>query len=417
MTEGRQRDGRSDPRGGSATLRLRLDLVLLFALGFAVTATEVSIRTSYDLPLTEMLLIAWGLLELVGRRLRLELERKPALYLFGLACALLAAWIALADAANAQAVATTVRNVLKYLVLFLAVAWIAVSPSRERIAVLLLGSILGTAAVGFSVLVANPDTPYLAKYHTPYLGLLVLAAWAAGRPFAGVWRAITAASVLCVAFLAVAASARWSVISGIVVCLTALLPRPTRGLFRSAVVVASLAPLVPLLMLDTEAALGLIAAHDLHAAADVERVLLYAFAHESIFARPLFGIGFEGFLGQFESVFGHVLTMTSSVQGPHNQYAAIGTLFGLPALAFYALAVGAAVALLHSPNRRPSRLSLAAVGLWGLMFLANEISDDTRLGLYLLATLLAYGEPARNSALAALLPTKRPPQAIRAQAA
>jgi hypothetical protein len=316
---------------------------------------------------------------------------------------LFGAWIVVADSMNAQSSGTILRNLLKYEIMFVVLAWLAHSPSKDRIAALLLGSTLGVAAVGATVLFENPDAPYLAKYRTPYLGVVLLAALATGRPFDGGWRWILPPTVVLVGLLAVNASARWAMISGLVVCAAMLVPRLPNAVFRVFLLSVALFPLVPVLLLDTETALNLIAEHDLRSAADVERVTLYAFAHDSIVRNPVFGIGFEGFLVSFERQFGHVLTMTSSVQGPHNQYAAIGALFGVPALIFYAAAVWAAMNLLHPPGRKPTRLAQAAAALFGLAMLSNELADDARLALYLVALILTCGQSAPRSLLASLI--------------
>ncbi|MCS6779899.1 MAG: O-antigen ligase family protein, partial [Geminicoccaceae bacterium] len=290
----------------------------------------------------------------------------------------------------------------------LLVAWLALSPNKDYIAVFLMGSVLASIAVGLSVLLDNTDKPYLAKYYAPYVGLLILTAWAAGRPFNGAWRWITSAAVLLATILAIHASARWALISIGVVGIAALVPRPYGLALRALVLVTCAVPLLPLLALDPGTAATVMTARNLASASDVERLLLYAFAHESMINYPIYGIGFERFLNEFEGRFGHLLTMASSVQGPHNQYAAIGALFGVPALLIYATAVASSVfLLLRLTKTAPSRLKLACLLLWGFMFLANEISDDARLALYLVAALMACGAPAQRSWLGALLPRRR----------
>ncbi len=393
---------RSPGVSGSFGRRVRLDHVGLSCSGFAGAILEVSIRKELDLPLLETVLVLWGIAEFVGRRLHLETARSPSLYVLGACCVLFGSWIILADSMNAQSWGTMLRNLLKYEVMFAVLAWLAHSPSKDRIAAFLVGGTLGVAAIGATVLLANPDEPYLAKYFTPYVGVLLLAAWAGGRPFNGGWRWLLPAAALFVGALATMASARWSVISGLVVCSVVLVPSRSRAFFRLFLALSALVPLIPLLLLDTEAALDLIVAHDLRSAADVERVSLYAFAHDSIVRNPLFGIGFEGFLTGFEASFGHILTMTSGVQGPHNQYAALGALFGIPALIFYAAAVWASMNVLHPPMRPPTRLALAAAAMFGFAFLSNEVSDDARLSLYLVALILAVGQSASTRFLAAL---------------
>lgn len=382
--------------------RVRLDHIGLFCSGFALAILEVSIRKELDLPILETVLVLWGTAEFVGRRLHLETARSASLYVFGACSVLFGAWIIVADSVNAQSWGTMIRNLLKYEIMFAVLAWLAHSPSKDRIAAFLMGGTLGVAAIGATLLLANPDAPYLAKYSTPYLGVVLLAAWAAGRPFNGGWRWLLPAAALLVGVLATMASARWSVISGLVVCSVMLVPRCSRAFFRLFLALSALVPLTPLLLLDTEAALDLIAAHDLRSAADVERLTLYAFAHDAIARKPLFGIGFEGFLTDFEANFGHVLVMTSAVQGPHNQYAAIGALFGIPALIFYAAAVWAWMSVLHPPARTPTRLALAAAAIFSFTFLANEISDDARLALYLVAVILACGRASARPLLASL---------------
>jgi hypothetical protein len=74
----------------------------------------------------------------------------------------------------------------------------------------------------------------------------------------------------------------------------------------------------------------------------------------------------------------------------------------VPALIFYAAAVWAAMNLLHPPARQPTRLAQAAATMFGLTFLANEVADDARLTLYLVALILACGQSAPRSALASL---------------
>ncbi len=387
-------------------ITIRLDLVALFFFGVTASLMEISHRDELDLPVVEGILVVWALGELLSRKLRIETRRSLALYALGTYCALLVVWIVVADSMNGQAASTTIRNVLKYIILFLMVTWIAFSPSKRRIAILLFGSLIGSVVIGYYVLASNPDTPYLAKYHTPYVGLMLLAAWSSGRPFDRGWRWVTSAAALAVMVLAVNASARWALVSGAVVLTANLLPRFSLGAFRVSVVVVCIAPLVPLLLLDSAIALQLIAERDLRSAADVERVALYAFAHDTIMRFPIFGIGFENFVGRFESSFGHVLTMTSSVQGPHNQYAAIGSIFGVPALLMYVAAVTASVFMLRPAVTRSRRLAQACVALWGFMYLANEISDDARLQLYLLATLIACGEPVTRSWFGSLLPRR-----------
>jgi hypothetical protein len=391
------------PVYSSRSRGIRLDHVGLFVSGATLAVLEVSIRKELDLPLLETILALWGIAEFASRRLHLETARAPSLYILGGCCVLFGVWIVLADALNAQSWGAILRNLLKYEIMFVILAWLAHSPSKDRTAALLVGSTLGVAVVGATVLLANPDAPYLAKYQTPYLGVVLLAAWATGRPFDGGWRWILPAAAMMVGLLAVLASARWSIISGLVVCTVLMMPRISGMLFRIFLLLMALVPMTPVLLLDTETALSLIAEQDLRSAADVERVTLYAFAHDSIMRNPLFGIGFEGFLTSFEQQFGHILTMASAVQGPHNQYAAIGALFGVPALILYAAAVWASMSLLHPPARRPTRLAQAAAAMFGFAFLSNEVSDDARLAVYLVALILASGQSTPRPFLASLI--------------
>lgn len=383
-------------------LRVRLDHIGLFGSGLALSILEASLRKELDLPFVETVLAIWGVGEFLGRRLRLETARPTGLYMLAGAAAMLGAWIVIADAVNAQQWSTTLRNLLKYEILFLVLAWLAHTPSKDRIAPFLIGSVLGIATLGATVLLANPEAPYLAKYQTPYVGVVLLSAWASARPFNGGWRWLLPVAAGAVALLALHASARWALLSGLLVCVVMLAPRLARVTFRIVLVVMAATPLIPLLLLDTETAMQLIAENDLNSAADVERVTLYAFAHGTIVSNSLFGIGFEGFLNGFEAQFGHMLKMTSAVQGPHNQYAAIGSLFGVPALILYATTVWASMNLLHAPTRRPTRLALAAAAMFSFMFLANEISDDARLALYLVALILASGRSSARPLLVSL---------------
>lgn len=382
---------------------IRLDRILIFLIGLGLALAEVNMRAKLDLPLVEMSLAVRALAELFTRRLRLDLDRRGSLYALATTLVLLAAWIVVADVVNAQSWPTTMRNLLKYLILFLVLAWLAYTPSAERVATFLLGAMTGIALVGLQVLSVNLDTPYLAKYFVPYAGGLVIAALAGGRPFNGGWHLATPLLAVFVTALAVAADARWAALSAVLALALTLLPRSGPVTTRVWILLAALVPAVPLLFLDQEQALALIWSEDLRAASEVERLLLYAFAHESIQTSPWVGIGFENFTVNFERRFGDLLLMRSEVHGPHNQYAAIAALFGLPALALYAAAIAAAINLLYARQGRSSRLTLPALGLLAMILSANEVSDDARLVLYLTAVLLVVGTPARRSFLAELL--------------
>lgn len=386
---------------------VRIDRIFASLLGLGLGLTEVSLRSRLDLPLAELTLVFWALAELFTRRLRFDLDRRGALYLLAATLVLLATSIVIADTVNGQSWSTTVRNVLKYLILFLVLAWFAHSPSLDRVASFLLGALIGVALIGFAVLRQNPETPYVAKYFVPYAGSLVLAALAGARPFKGGWRFVTVLSAVLITALAVAAQARWSALSAVLVLALTLLPRSGPIATRASIVVAALVPAVPLIFLGQETALALIWSQDLRSASEVERLLLYAFAHESIQTNPWFGIGFENFTVHFERRFGDLLLMQSSVQGPHNQYAAVGALFGLPTLVFYAAAAASALNLVYVRRKSLSRLTLPSIGMLALIFSANEVSDDARLVLYLTAALLAIGEQPARSVLAALLSRPR----------
>lgn len=386
------------------SLPIRLDHVGVFVLGCALALLENALRKEQDLPIVELFLALWGVAEFLAGRVHLEAGRKISLYVLGGCCTLFGAWIILADLFNAQSWGTTLRNLLKYEISFLMFAWLAHSPSQGRIASFLVGSMVGISIYGTFVLMANPDAPHLAKYHTPYWGVILLAIWAGGRPFNGGWRWILPPIAVFIGLLASEASARWSMLSGLLVLAAMLLPRLSATSFRVLLALAALAPVVPLLLLDTPTALRLIAELDLQSASDVERLVLYAFAHDTLLRNPFTGIGFENFLTSFEREFGHILRMESAVQGPHNQYAAVGSMFGVPGMLLYAAAVCASMNLLHEPERAPTRVAQAAVMMFGFAFLANEVADDQRLAVYLVAVLLCCGAPARSSLAAALLP-------------